>query len=518
MSGTQPIVTLQIIPNKGIPVNAPQRVLIVGQRNAGTQPADVLVEDIQNGGEEDAFFGVNSILAAMIRAFKAINQVSRVDAIPLEDNVSGVKSQGAIIFSGTATSNGIYTITIGSKLDFTVEVAVTIGDTATDIALAAVTAVISNDALPVAAFPNIGNVDLVAIQAGTEGNKITLRITGEVAGISVVVTPMAGGALDPDTSSIFDILIPDDIRYQQIIIPLYAFVNATTYLNSVFNSVNSILDGVAVAADTDTLTNLKFENLNVEALHDSVLIGNKPVSFIELDNIYQGSAILELDYVIASIFAAVKALRLTPGAPISQFVQAAGGSLDAFGGPALASLPYHNTIMPNLPLIENGLNWSETEIAELGTDGVTVFVNDIQKTSIVPRTVFVGFKNLAGINGFLNITDTISGAREYFFNQYKLRFGQTRLTSGDDFLPGRAIVNKAIIEAVTDGLYIDLAGPDFALMRGDADTIALFKQNRIVTVDLETGIVTVNMLVFPVSQLREIRGVLEVSFLVANAA
>ena len=117
----------------------------------------------------------------------------------------------------------------------------------------------------------------------------------------------------------------------------------------------------------------------------------------------------------------------------------------------------------------------------------------------------------------MNVTDTVSEAREYFFNQYKIRFAQSRLTSGDDIAPLRGTVNKAIIEAVTDGLYIDLAGPAFVLMRGDADTIALFKQNRIVTIDLETGIATVNMLVFPVSQLREIRGVLEISFLIANA-
>ncbi len=516
MSLTAPIVSLQIQLAKGTPVNAPQRILIVGQKTAGTALADVLVENIPNTRDEDVLFGADSMVAAQVRAFKAINQVSQVDVIPLSDDGAGVAAESDLVFGGVATAPGVFTITIGSRGAHTVDIAVAVGDTNSDVSSAVAAAFALDVTLPVVITPNSpsgGQTLLVAVNAGTEGNNITLVLTGTVPGITALLNPMGGGATDPDTSATFTGGIPADVRYQQILVPDYALFDATTYLNTVFNVSNNILDGVAVAVNTDTLSNLKAENVLLGALHDSVLFGNKPVVLAG----HTGGAIVELNTVLTSIFGAIKALRLTKGAPISQFVQTTDASLDAFGGPHLASMPYHNTIMRGMPIIGTGLNWTPVEIDDLSTDGVSVFVNNDQKTAVVPRTVFVGFKNVAGVNGFLNITDTASQTREFFFNEYKERFKNTRLTSGDDFTPGHEIVNKAIIEAFTDGRYSLLAGPRFVLMRGDPDTLALFKRNRVVTLDLEQGKVTINMLIFPQSQLREIQGVLEVSFLTAGS-
>ena len=512
MSRTEPVIDLNLVLAAETPVNAPQRVLIVGQKTTGTAPADVLIENIPNDGSEDALFGVDSMIAAQVRAFKAINKVSQVDVISLSDDGGGVQATGSIDFSGPSTAAGVFEIAIGSEINHTISLAIADNVTGSTVSTQLAAAVNALSDIPVTAVgdsPGAGNTLLTAINGGTEGNNIQLRCLCAIPGIDETITAMSGGATDPDTSATFTGGIPADVRYQQILVPSYALTDALDYLDSVFNVSNNILDGVAVSTLTGTLSTLKAINVALGAKHDSVLFGNKPVSIVDE---YEGSAIIELNYVLSSIFGAIKALRLTDGAAISQFVQASDASLDSFGGAALASLPYHNTIMRNMPIVGTGLNWTSLEIDDLGTDGVSVFVNNDQKTAVVPRRVFVGFKNQAGINGFLNTTDTISQAREFFFAQYKLRFGQIRLTSGDEVQPGRASATKASIEAATDSIYVTLGTPAFALMRGDDDTIALFKQNRVVTLNFETGVVTIDMLIFPVGQLRTIRGTLQVSF------
>lgn len=129
-----PSVTGYIIPTTQQQINQEERILFVGQKtSSGTAVSGELYQNIGNDASWDALFGKNSMLAAMIRAARLINNISRIDAIPLADNVSGVSAMGSITFSEAAESGDIY-LSIGSERNNTYTVTIANAKTGAEIA------------------------------------------------------------------------------------------------------------------------------------------------------------------------------------------------------------------------------------------------------------------------------------------------------------------------------------------------------------------------------------------------
>ena len=82
----QPKVTVNIVPSSETAANTEQKILFVGQKLGGTAASGALVENVANGGAEDALFGATSMMATLIRANKVRNQQVQIDAISLDDN------------------------------------------------------------------------------------------------------------------------------------------------------------------------------------------------------------------------------------------------------------------------------------------------------------------------------------------------------------------------------------------------------------------------------------------------
>ena len=116
---------------------------------------------------------------------------------------------------------------------------------------------------------------------------------------------------------------------------------------------------------------------------------------------------------------------------------------------------------------------------------------------------------------FANFVDTSSNAREYFANNLKSRFAQSRLTEGD-VQRGRDMANAVVIGAFLDGLYQDLSGPDFVLVQAGEDALQFFKDNRTITLNLAQGRATITMKVPIVTQLREIIATMQIAFSIAG--
>jgi hypothetical protein len=112
---------------------------------------------------------------------------------------------------------------------------------------------------------------------------------------------------------------------------------------------------------------------------------------------------------------------------------------------------------------------------------------------------------------FLNYVDSSSAIREYFFNNYKARFAQSRLTEGD-LSAGRDVANALSIRAFSEKLYSDLAGADKVLVQSGERALNFFKQNLVVELDLAEGKVTITMFVPIVTQLRTIQGTIKIAF------
>jgi phage tail sheath gpL-like len=493
----QPKVTVNIVPSSEEVQNTAQKILFVGQKlPAGTATAGSLIENIANGGSEDTLFGAKSMLGTLIRANKTRNQQVQIDAIALDDAGSAVQATGTFAITGTSTEAGVLTVIAGSEKNYKYSIAVASGDTATVVGAAIESAITANT---------------TAENGGTYGNSIPLEIRGEIAGLSTTVTGMASGATDPTLTGVFDVI--GNNRYQAIIWP---YPDSTTevleLLDSRFNADGQVLDGVAFTAKNDTLGNLSsyLTPLNSQSL--VTIVGKQ-----ETETNYSGGDIVEIPMVKASIFAGYRGLRLDiDGFSIADLVITANGPLDSFGGPALASKPYFNMPFSDLFPIRAGRGFDDSEIETLHDDGGSVFGNNIAANGVITGEIVTTYKtDFAGnpdiTYKYLNYVDTASQSREYFYNNYRKRFAQSRLTEGD-IIKGRDMANSQVVRSYSKRLYQDLSGVEFVLLESGEDALKFFDQNLIIMIDKALGKVTIQMTVPIVTQLREIAATMKIAF------
>jgi len=489
----------------------PQNVLFVGQKtSAGTAVTGVLVPNIQNDNSEDTLFGKNSCLAAMVRAYKKINQNTQIDCIPLTDNASSARATGTITFTGTAAQTGVINITVGSRLNNIYAVSVSAGDDETDVATAVAAAINADLTCPVTATSEDGAVTLNAVHKGLIGNDIGVQVDIKITGIAAVLVGMASGTLNPTLTGVFDVV--GEKRYQTVCCPQeYGFAFLTNFLDPRLNVENAIQDGVGIMSYRATLADF-ITNVTPLDSQSLTVLANRLVN----DALYKGNAIFELDYVIAAQFSAIRALRLTDGADISSYV-VSNKANDQSGGVDLSSLPYHNTPFPYLPIIDIGKSFSLSEEEEINTAGGSILANNTAGNRIVASRILTTYKtNSAGVPDdsfkFLNLADTASAIRVEYFNFCKSQYAQTRLSSGS-VVGNSAMVNTITIAADMTGLYQTLAGEGFMLVAAGADSVDFYKKNLVVQItSLANGSVMISMRVIPVTQLRNITLPIQLSF------
>lgn len=522
MSISRPSLNFQIVPDTPTPDVLARRTLIVGQKLlAGSTSGGQLIQDIQNNNQQDALFGAGSQLAAMVQAFKLTNELSPLDVIVLEDDGGATAATGQIQIVGAATSTGSVEVVTGSQRYNTYDVQVTSGDANTVIADAIALAINNDDSSPVTAVSALGNVDLTAKNGGEVGNSITISILcSDVTGIQCSVVGMASGATNPSLTGIFDVV--GNTRYTSVVAPYeYGTTFLKDFLQPRFNSDNIVLDGVGFQATHDTYANLLTAASGVNS-QSNVIIGvpDANPSINDMTEETVGSAISELDYVVSSYYAALRELRLFEGAQISNIVSAGTGSLDKFGGPAIAGLPYFNTPFEYLPLIRVQDEFTDAELNALRDANISMIGNNRNRTSIIMSdavTTYVAdsIGNPDVTFKFLNAVDISSISREVFFNRAKEKFSQSRLTS--QLVSGYSNATPESIRAFFTGTYQDLAGTGFNLVQGSQEAIAFYKQNLTVdVVDFAQGIVDVTMKLPINSQVRVIDATLSINLSLIN--
>jgi phage tail sheath gpL-like len=508
---SKPSVTLSIIPAAQLAGVADQKVLAIGQMtNAGTATAGSLVQNIGNDSSESTLFGANSHLATIIREFKKLNKRSRIDAIPVEDSGTGVAATASITFSGTASESRTYTVTVCSAKNWSVDVAVASGDTAADVAAAveaAFTDLTDYAKAPFTADSTSGEASFEAVNAGTLGNSYDIKVEGTVAGLTYTLAAWSTGANDPVLTGIFDVI--SNIRYQTIIFPSnYDITAVQDLLDARFNVTNDVMDGVAIQVIVSTLADAitAVEDLNSQNL---VVIPNNVVD----EDAHVGAAIIEMPDVIAAQVAAIRALRFTADAPLSQF-QTTVSSKDQFGGIAIASLPYFNTSLPLLTVPDPSEAFAVEDVAEmeasgLGSIGANRAYNGVIMGELVTTYLTDGAGNSDTSYKYLNTVDTASVVREFFYTNLKQRFAQSRLTDGD-LIAGRDMANASSIRSFCNQLYDELA--DEALLQAGSAAKKDFDSNLIIEVSVSEGSVTIAMAPLLVGQLRLIIGTIQINF------
>jgi phage tail sheath gpL-like len=490
--------------------NAGERsILLVGCMISGTASSGQLKEGIISKKEFNDFFGAKSQIAkagrAMIDALSVSKIKPKISAIGLTDNASGVASTGTIAFSGTATESGILTVYIDSIRNGKYELAVASGATATSIGGNLETLITANTYSPVSAVNTTGSVALTALNDGTQGNTIGIKIVGSVAGISTTLTAMASGATNPVLTSLFDPVA--DKRYTSIVYPAeWGTSTLTAFTEARFNVDNKIIDGVGIVCKADTYANT---NTAGDALNQKTL-AYAGIPLIA-SSTHKGGAIFESPIVIASYVACLRELRLTEGANVSSITtngQSIGGSF--FGG-----IPYHNTPFNLLPIIETGHDFSDVECTELESSGIWLLRNNPSNTTIISNEAVTTYKTdaLGQIDKtfkYLNYVDTLTIVRDYVFQNLKADFSQHILTTGQ-LIAGRPMVNREGFIARMMGYYGALSGyktgnNNYVLLRAGSEEADAFKKalEDSIVITLVDGKISAESIANIVTQVRQL--------------
>lgn len=507
----QPSTTVNIIGANVAASNTAKRALIVGQMTAaGTATAGALNSAVDSD-DVAGLFGAGSMIEDAFTAFREVNEITPIDVIALDDP-AGTAAEGNILFDGTATAAGEFEIGIGSSRNGVATVTVDVGDDGDDVATAIAAAFATLTSCVCAVAVDGDTTDQVNItynHVGVEGNYVPFYISGSVPGITYTLTAMTGGTGTPTLTTVFDVV--GNRREHAVISPIsYGVTYLTTFLDARWNVSNRVLDGVAFVTASDS-----------KADHVSALgsINSQCICYgcekEESRASYKGPAVFENLLARSAMVAALSTLRLTTNANIAAYVNAAGGPNDTIGGPAIASLPYFNSPLP-LPVMEDAYGWTDTEIEEIVAAGGYVVGANTAGTDMILGEVTTTYKTDTGGNAdtsfkYLCYRDTISEAREYMFNNFKADCAQARLTEGD-LMPGRNMHNEASITGLAMQYYGVLSGPDYCLLQAGEDARNYFAQNLSVSLNMNTGMVTITMKAPIITQLRTIWANLQIAF------
>ena len=502
-----------------------QKILVIGQKTSGGSAAAGALNIGVAKADINTLFGERSIVANQLRPiFKLFEDsqsdtLPRVDVIALDDAGAATAAASTITITAasgtTATEAGTITFKIAGK-EFAFDVAE--GATIADLGAALNTLIGADSEVPFTATETGNVVTMTAVNKGTVGNNIPVSVSGVnyngsdyvLGNVEVAITAFTTGATDPTMTNVLDVV--GDTRYQTITAPIEYGTDYVLgdFLDTRFNVQNDILDGVFVAYKADTVANLKTlaSGLNSQS---ALIIGDKVYTAGD----FKGGALQLLGYDVAAQVSAIRAMRLTDGCNILNITPAASyGALDGVGGMEIASLPYANTIMNDVDVINDGIGFSKVEIAELKTAGISVIGNNVAKNGVVMGEMVSTYLTDGAGNDdvtwhFLNTIDTMSVSAEYIFKNLKKRFAQSRLTSGA-IIAGRNMTNETIIKAYLAQLYKELSA--VTLVPAGKEAEDYFYSHIQLEIDYVEGSVT-TIENFPiVVQLREIVATLLTKF------
>jgi phage tail sheath gpL-like len=201
--------------------------LIMGQMLPSGTAQPLVPVRISNGkSQADALFGQGSMLSNMVTAAVKANAFTETWAVPVVDNPAGVAGIGAVTFTGTATQAAMITAYIGySGLIAPAQIAVSVGETAAQVATALAAAINAVLDLPVTAAAdgtNPAKVDITARHKGIDAGTIDIRLLYYAtdiipAGLTATITAMNGGAGNPSATAVIAAL--GDTQYRVIACP-----------------------------------------------------------------------------------------------------------------------------------------------------------------------------------------------------------------------------------------------------------------------------------------------------------
>ena len=230
-----------------------QSMLIVAQRLATGSVEELVPTKIFSDTEAAGYFGNGSDAHLMARAAITANPYLDLTICALDDAATATAATGSETVGGPATGPGSYKLYLANKL---IEVGISSGDTAAEIAVSLVAEAANYGDLPVTLAVNGATpeqIDITAKQKGTTGNQVSIVHVISAGGVTGTTVAMSGGAVDPDTTTAFAVVFGE--QYHFIAIP-YVDQTAVTALREHLDDVSGPLEqrpGRGVSAQTGPL-------------------------------------------------------------------------------------------------------------------------------------------------------------------------------------------------------------------------------------------------------------------------
>jgi phage tail sheath gpL-like len=206
-SNRVPGVYVEMDPSQANTATTLQRTLILGQIEATGTAMPLEPVEVESLTQLQTLCGRGSMLAQMGENYLKGDTFGDVWLLPFSDDVAAVPATGSVTVTGSPTAAGNIFLYVGG---IQVRGPVATGDTPTAIATALAAAVNANpDLAATALVGTLGVVDFTARNKGEAGNDLDLRINylgqagGETTppGLTVTITPMAGGVGNPDIAN-----------------------------------------------------------------------------------------------------------------------------------------------------------------------------------------------------------------------------------------------------------------------------------------------------------------------------
>lgn len=180
-----------------------QPCVIFGHPLAGTPGTRNALIPIGSAEAAADLYGAGAPITRSVKAFRDANANSTLFVVAVDEPAAGVAATGSIAITASSPAAGTISLYIAGQL-----VAVAVATTDTDTALGdkIAAAINAETSLPVTAENATGTVTLTARWKGLTGNDITVfhstlgHLGGQAlpSGVSLAITPMAGGTGTPD--------------------------------------------------------------------------------------------------------------------------------------------------------------------------------------------------------------------------------------------------------------------------------------------------------------------------------
>jgi len=421
---------------QGLTAN-PHKVLILGQMTSGSVAAATL-QRITTATVADGYFGQDSVLGRMCRAFKNANPNTDLYAMAL-NSAGGVQASGGIKFSIALSHNSGVVSTTGETVNLMVAgiacpFTLTNAWSVTDVNSAAAAAINANAYMPVSASTTSASaLVLTAIQDGTLGNGIDIRFNyfdGQsdptCFGDSAAITAMSDGSADPDYDAAWSII--ENETFQYIVAPWNDNTNMTALDTELETRFGPLTDkqGIAITAKAGTAAAL------------ATWGDGKNSAFVTAMGTYKSPTPAE---EWAAVYAALLSYNL---------------NVDP-------ARPLHTLVLKGLLPPKNEDLFTRTERDLLLWDGISTFVVNSSGYPAIERAITMYQENATGAAdaSYLNVNTmaTLAEIRYQYNVRMSNRFLVPRFKLADDTYPvqpGQKIATPKTVKQEIVALFVEL--------------------------------------------------------------